>query len=291
MVEEEAAEEAVGRGGAAAAASAGGGASSVDDADDAGYLSVSAGTGDFSLSEVDVDAPSSSYTALYPYEPRSPLELNLVEGEVVMELEHDAGDGWTRVKGRNGDGLVPTTYIQLYTPHGPAGNQLEQDLERSVRHEDAAAAAAIAAARALVDAEAAASAAAVAATGALSTAAVMQSAAAVAAQSRGASDSIPSYSRSNSNSNSNSHSPSPTPCNATPAAAWAAVGCNCAACREQLSSECSALECSQRWRRGRRNPTWAGSSCCGCRLRQHPVCWRQRCFTTRCWQCRCRCPC
>jgi len=53
-----------------------------------------------------------SYRAVYAYEPRADIELLLNEGEVVKELERDTGDGWTKVSGKNGSGLVPSSYIE-----------------------------------------------------------------------------------------------------------------------------------------------------------------------------------
>jgi hypothetical protein len=49
-----------------------------------------------------------SYDAIYSYAPTSAQELQLVEGEVVTEVEADTGDGWTRVGGKMGTGLVPS---------------------------------------------------------------------------------------------------------------------------------------------------------------------------------------
>jgi len=79
-----------------------------------------------------------SYTALYPYEPRAAGELLLLEGEVVTQVVPDTGDGWTKVSGKNGSGLVPSSYIQacvdhvappLPPPPPPAAGGQQQEVE------------------------------------------------------------------------------------------------------------------------------------------------------------------
>ncbi|KAF8538024.1 hypothetical protein BDD12DRAFT_743025 [Trichophaea hybrida] len=52
-----------------------------------------------------------SVRALYAYEPVGDDEVGMREGEEFVVLERDVG-GWVRVKTRDGEGLVPGTYVE-----------------------------------------------------------------------------------------------------------------------------------------------------------------------------------
>lgn len=72
--------------------------------------------------EVEPLQPIGSCRALYPFDATSEGSIPMAEGEELQVIEHDQGDGWTRVRrltGSNGweEGFVPTSYIEcsLYT--------------------------------------------------------------------------------------------------------------------------------------------------------------------------------
>lgn len=54
-----------------------------------------------------------SAVALYAYDASGDDETSLGQGEHVSVVEVDDGSGWTLVKGSAGQGLVPTTYLQI----------------------------------------------------------------------------------------------------------------------------------------------------------------------------------
>uniref|UniRef100_A0A913HE17 SH3 domain-containing protein n=1 Tax=Strongyloides stercoralis TaxID=6248 RepID=A0A913HE17_STRER len=58
--------------------------------------------------------PLGKAIALYPFDGSSEGTVPLKEGEELLIIEKDEGDGWTRIKDKTGDkeGFVPTTYLQ-----------------------------------------------------------------------------------------------------------------------------------------------------------------------------------
>ena len=56
--------------------------------------------------------------ALYPYEAAGDDETGMVSGEVMEILEFDDGSGWTSVKLSGGQGLVPTSYLEILDDGG-----------------------------------------------------------------------------------------------------------------------------------------------------------------------------
>uniref|UniRef100_A0A1B6CBX1 Formin-binding protein 1-like n=1 Tax=Clastoptera arizonana TaxID=38151 RepID=A0A1B6CBX1_9HEMI len=85
------------------------------------------GTSHTSLPDSD-DAPATDYydgellpplgtcRALYPFEATSEGSIPMIEGEELLIIEHDQGDGWTRVRRQidNEEGFVPTSYIECH---------------------------------------------------------------------------------------------------------------------------------------------------------------------------------
>ncbi|XP_046670804.1 formin-binding protein 1-like isoform X1 [Homalodisca vitripennis] len=83
------------------------------------------GTSHTSLPDSD-DAPHTEYydgellpplgtcRALYPFEATSEGSIPMNDGEELLIIEHDQGDGWTRVRRQNDleEGFVPTSYIE-----------------------------------------------------------------------------------------------------------------------------------------------------------------------------------
>jgi hypothetical protein len=53
-------------------------------------------------------------TALYTYAATTAFEISVEEGEVVGVVEGEDGEGWSKVRTRDGRvGLVPASYLQL----------------------------------------------------------------------------------------------------------------------------------------------------------------------------------
>lgn len=59
------------------------------------------------------DSSGPSARALYAYEPAGDDETALQSGETVDVLETDDGSGWTSVRSAGGQGLVPTSYLEM----------------------------------------------------------------------------------------------------------------------------------------------------------------------------------
>ncbi|XP_037081869.1 LOW QUALITY PROTEIN: cdc42-interacting protein 4-like [Pollicipes pollicipes] len=55
-------------------------------------------------------------TALYPFEASSEGSIPMEEGEQLLVIELDQGDGWTRVRRQHSleEGFVPTAYLQIH---------------------------------------------------------------------------------------------------------------------------------------------------------------------------------
>lgn len=60
--------------------------------------------------------PLGTCKALYPFEATSEGSIPMVDGEELLIIEHDQGDGWTRVRRQtdNEEGFVPTSYIECH---------------------------------------------------------------------------------------------------------------------------------------------------------------------------------
>ncbi|KAI5953164.1 BZZ1 [Candida jiufengensis] len=71
----------------------------------------------FSAETVNTSNGSSTAKALYAYQPTSADETGMTSGEEVRVIELDDGSGWTLVKSVQGQGLVPTSYIEI--SHAP----------------------------------------------------------------------------------------------------------------------------------------------------------------------------
>ncbi|KAI3402508.2 BZZ1 [Candida oxycetoniae] len=57
--------------------------------------------------------------ALYEYVPTSADETKLTIGDEINVVEEDDGSGWTLVNGAQGQGLVPTSYIEIISRQQP----------------------------------------------------------------------------------------------------------------------------------------------------------------------------
>ncbi|CAK9437864.1 uncharacterized protein LODBEIA_P22420 [Lodderomyces beijingensis] len=59
--------------------------------------------------------------AIYPYTAAGEDETGLAAGDEMTVVEADDGSGWTLVNGPSGQGLVPTSYIEIISTAPPAG--------------------------------------------------------------------------------------------------------------------------------------------------------------------------
>jgi formin-binding protein 1 len=60
------------------------------------------------------DEPKKKYVrALYDYDGASELELSIREGDVVVVVSEDKGDGWTEVELKGKIGSVPSNYVEV----------------------------------------------------------------------------------------------------------------------------------------------------------------------------------
>ena len=69
---------------------------------------------------------SSGSKVLYAYDAANPGELSISEGDVVTVLEGDDGQGWIKVKGSRGEGLIPAAYVDDPTPRPPRATTSKQ---------------------------------------------------------------------------------------------------------------------------------------------------------------------
>ncbi|XP_043201078.1 formin-binding protein 1-like isoform X2 [Amphibalanus amphitrite] len=93
--------------------------SDVDDSRAAnGAPPVTDGGDDSELAFVDDPLPViASASALYPFDASSEGSIPMQEGERLLVIELDQGDGWTRVRRHDSleEGFVPTAYLQVHS--------------------------------------------------------------------------------------------------------------------------------------------------------------------------------
>lgn len=59
-------------------------------------------------------ASGAGAVALYPYDAAGDDEVSITQNEEVEVMQEDDGSGWTLVRGASGEGLVPTSYLQMH---------------------------------------------------------------------------------------------------------------------------------------------------------------------------------
>ena len=76
-------------------------------------------------------AASIQARALYDYTAAGSDETTIVAGDQLSVIEEDDGSGWTMVNGPQGQGLVPTSYIEITSRGPPPLSQQPQQKKRT----------------------------------------------------------------------------------------------------------------------------------------------------------------